>query len=140
MKARLSILAVACVVLFSAAPAQAQTNGCDVTPVTTVSNPYKVTTCSTLLDQDLNPVPVAQIQYRISIDGVDQTLRPLPSPVGAVNAAGKFYFELASQTSAKGAHSVTVAFVTADGEAVSAPFAFAVRGKPIKDVTAGVKQ
>ena len=114
--------------------AYAQAHPCDAapTPNPSVFNPYRVGFCSDLKDLDGTPILPADAQIRITIDSTAQALRPMPTPIGTPNAAGLNYYEVPGMISVKGAHSVTVALVTAEGEGVSLPFAFAVRGKAPK--------
>jgi hypothetical protein len=132
MQIRRTLLVLAICLL--PALAQAQTHVCDTTAPANpnVANPYKVQFCSDLRDVDGVAIDPSAIQVRLTIDGAALPLRALPAATGAPNASGASLFELTGLVSAKGNHAVTVALVTADGEAVGSPFAFFVRGKAPK--------
>jgi len=112
----------------------AQTHPCDTapTPNPIVKNTYRVQFCWDAKDLDGNPILPADVQMRLAIDGTAQALRALPTPISAPNATGSALYEYAGLASLKGAHSITVTAVTAEGEATSVPFAYAVKGGPPK--------
>jgi hypothetical protein len=115
---------------------------CDtVAPVNpSVLNPYRVQFCHDLKDLDGTAILPADAQVRLTINGTAQALRPLPAPLGAASPTGFSQYEIAGLTSVKGAHSIIVGLVTSDGEGISAPFAYTVRGKAPKPPSARVVQ
>ena len=127
--------AVWCVLfLLVATPGMAQTHPCDVTPPPTpsVRNTYRVQFCWDARDLDGNPILPADVQVRLAIDGTAQALRALPTPISVPSTTGSSLYEYAGLASVKGAHSITVTVVTAEGEATSVPFAYTVKGAPPK--------
>lgn len=120
--------------LLLAAPAAAQTHVCDTAAPAnpSVTNPWRVSFCSDLKDVDGVAIDPASVQLRVTVDGTAQPLRALPTPTGAASATGFSLYEVGGLVAAKGAHSVTITLVTADGEALGGPFGFTVRGKPVK--------
>lgn len=127
-------LRLALLVLLGSVPAFAQAHPCDTTAPQnpSTSNPYSVQFCWDLKDLDGLPVAPATVQIRVTIDGVAQPMKPLPAPLGTPSATGWNLYDTGQQITPKGAHSVVVALVTADGEGVSAPFAYTVKGKAPK--------
>ena len=126
----------------SARPAFAQVHPCDVVVAQnpSVQNPYRVQFCSDLLDSNGVAIEPATVSVRLAIDGVSQAVRSMPAPLGVQSATGDVLYEIGGLVSAKGPHSITVALVTVDGEGVSLPFAYAVRGKAPKPPVTRVVQ
>lgn len=102
--------------------------------------PYKVAFCWDQKENDGVTPATGPFQMLLTIDTTDQPLVALPAPSGAAGsggcAAGSFPYVLSGYISSKGPHTVKGAIVSPDGTGTaSAPFSFAVVGRPPSTVT-----
>lgn len=117
------------VVVLMASAAQAQTHPCDIpVPTTPQKNPINLVLCWSGLDVDNAPIAPVGVTVRITVDGAQGAAVPLPAPHAAgLNAAGDRAY-IFTNIYQKGARTVGFQILTADGNAVSAPFTFSVSG------------
>jgi hypothetical protein len=125
------LAAIAVLLLALAAPASAQTHPCDIAQTTTsVSTkvPFTIGFCVASVDADGNPTTL--LGAKVYIDAaVVKTTTPMPAPIGAPNAAGLNYYEIAGVTTAKAPHTLTVSVFDVDAEGPqSGPLPFSVKG------------
>lgn len=139
-------LVLLCVLALCVLPteAAAQAHPCDtVTPPPVVTKTgFTVGICHNGKDDDVPAQPVVLTAMKVFIDGVLVKTVTLPTPTGAANAAGLSYYTTSGVVASKGpARSLTVTFVSADGESdLSTAYTFSVvGGKPSKPVGARVE-
>ena len=123
------------------AVAQAQ-HPCDTTnpaSVQTKSPPVAFGACWN--GKDVDGVTVAATALKVFVDGTLVKTVANPTPAGAANAAGLFYYSTSGVAVSKGARVLTVVIATADGDSdPSTAYNFSVvGGKPSQPVGARVE-
>jgi hypothetical protein len=123
-----------------AAPAFAQ-HPCDTLAPATVSRKSPVTAGVCWDQKDVDGVAATATSIKVFIGGTLAKTVTNPTPTGAANAAGLFYFQVTGLAVSKGTPSLTFTVVTVDGESdPSTAFTFSVTGgKPSKPVGARVE-
>lgn len=112
---RMKTLAIALFALGLAAVAEAQTHPCDnlTPPSVTRKSPVVLGGCWDQKDIDGNAAVATSLE--VLIDGVVVKTIANPTPQGAANAAGLFYYQATGVTVSRGARTGQLRIVTVDG-------------------------